>query len=83
MRGLTAQLQERLAKETEKNEFLALELMQVRSQPRLAKELIEEISLLRSQADEHNNTISHLLQRMGRMETLLGYVKQAYAASAQ
>lgn len=72
------QLEERFVRETAHSEAMVYELIQIRSQPRVGKELAEEIVALRKTADEQSIIISGLLDRMKGMHSLLRTVRERY-----
>lgn len=62
---------------------MVYELMQIRSQPRVSKELAEELITVRRQADEQQNVIRMLFQRLETIQAILSAVRQSYAAQIQ
>jgi hypothetical protein len=73
-----SQLEERFARETTHSEAMVYELMQMRSQPRIGKELAEELVGLRRLADEQRMMIAGLLHRMEAIQSLLRSVRERY-----
>jgi archaellum component FlaC len=83
LRSAYSQLEERLTKETAQSEAMVYELMQARSQPRVSRELADELAAVKRQADEQNRTVGQLNQRIEAIQGILQAVRQNYGSEAQ
>lgn len=57
--------------------------MQLRQQPTVSGKVVEEISILRQQAEEKSLAINYLTQRILHIENILKNIKQKYAMQCQ
>lgn len=53
--------------------------MQLKNQPRVSKELSEELIIVRKQGDEQRMLISFLFQRIDNIQNILNLLRQNYA----
>lgn len=82
-KAMYSQLEDRLKKETAQSEAMVFELMQIRSQPRVSKELADELQTLRRQAEDQQRTITILYNRLDTIQAILRSVKQNYTVQFQ